>query len=352
VFFHSASFADGRGLSIHIRTAEREGTSFITNAVVLIGDDRLEIQNDGTFYWNNDQIVDLALHSIKFGDGIMTHSTIDGYLPIWDIHTPRGGQIYLQVFDTMVDVKLFNFLHEDVQDGVGLLGDFNTGFLMDRSANMVFDTDEYGLAMQVQPDIDGDLFREEREPRFPTKCSAPDPDAVQRRLEQAWFSLEDATAICEGTEELLEACIMDLRSFGNRDVARAYMHMHKMQMAKEELRRLNSNRSEPSAPDSQVTESQQAEPQQDAEGEGETLAGESEPSEQEIPVEASELAETQDVEESERQQTIQDASETQEDEQQQLNQAVEEPQSEAEGSRSEAHKEGGNEQQAEGREVE
>jgi len=351
VFFHSASFADGRGLSIHIRTAEREGTSFITNAVVLIGDDRLEIQNDGTFYWNNDQIVDLALHSIKFGDGIMTHSTIDGYLPIWDIHTPRGGQIYLQVFDTMVDVKLFNFLHEDVQDGVGLLGDFNTGFLMDRSANMVFDTDEYGLAMQVQPDIDGDLFREEREPRFPAKCSAPDPDAVQRRLEQAWFSLEDAKEICEGTEELLEACIMDLRSFGNRDVARAYMHMHKMQMAKEELRRLNSSQSEPSAPDSQVTETEpRAEPQQDAEGEGETHTEESLPSEQESPVEASEFAETQDVEESERQQTVQD---TQEDEQQQLNQVVEEPQSEAEGNKSETHEKGGDEQQeAEAREVE
>jgi len=220
---------DQRGLDIHIRTSERDGTSYIATAVVQIGSDKLEVHEDGSYYWNEQEITDDSQLPQYFGDATMSHKIVDEYLPIWDIARPNGGgRIFLQVFDTMVDVKLQGFNSEDVKDSVGLLGDFESGFLVDRNHKMVFDTDTFGHGWQVQPGTDSVLFREVREPQFPTQCSLPDPEAVKNRLENLWFTVEEATKMCEGAGSLMEACITDLQLFGNPDVAKAYSFMDEM----------------------------------------------------------------------------------------------------------------------------
>lgn len=224
VMLQSYNFMDGRGLDIHIRTAERDGTSYISTAVVQIGLDKLEIHQDGTFQWNDDADIDLPS---TFGDASLNYTVVDGWLPIWDIVTPRGGRIYLQVFDTMVDVKLYGFTNEDVTDSVGLLGDFQTGFLMDRQGQWVFDTDPFGLEWQVR-DTDPLLFSTIRAPQYPTACAMPDPQAIARRLENSIISEQEATKLCADAGNHRNACIMDLRLFGNPETARAYTFMNQV----------------------------------------------------------------------------------------------------------------------------
>jgi hypothetical protein len=224
VFLHSANFANGRGLDIHIRTSEREGTSYIATAVIKMGQEKLEVHEDGSYYWNDELNVELPA---TFGDTKMNHTVIDGWLPIWEMTTPRGGRIFVQVFDVMVDVKLYDFLNETVTDSVGLLGNFTTGFLTDRKGNWMFDTDQYGHEWQVR-DNEPMLFHEAREPQYPLSCAMPDVEAVSRRLEFSDISLEEAQKLCAPAGTYYEACVMDLRLFHNRETAKAYAFMHQL----------------------------------------------------------------------------------------------------------------------------
>lgn len=224
VFLRSPSFSDGSGLDIHIRTSEREGTSFISTAAIRIGSDKLEVHQDGSYHWNNELVQKLPP---KFGTSTMTFKVVDGYLPVWEIKTPKGGVIYVQVFDTMVDVKVFHFGKEEMSDSEGLLGDYTSGFLEDRKGNWMFDTDKFGLEWQVRDNEDM-LFREAREPQYPTRCSMPDAKATERLLENANISLEEARSLCEKAGGYYDACVQDLRLFGNINVATAYALMSKI----------------------------------------------------------------------------------------------------------------------------
>ena len=52
VLLHDDSFAHGLGITIHIRTKERYGYSYIETAAVRIGEDTLEVSSYG-FYMVN-----------------------------------------------------------------------------------------------------------------------------------------------------------------------------------------------------------------------------------------------------------------------------------------------------------
>jgi hypothetical protein len=218
VFLRSASFAEGLGLTIHMRTSEREGTSYIQTAAIKIGQHKLEAHEDGSYYWNDELNVDLPS---TFEDFKMNHAVIDGWLPVFEISSPRGGRIFIQVFDVMVDVKLYDFHNETISDSVGLLGDFETGFLKDRAGNWMFDTDRFGHEWQVR-DYEPMLFHESREPQYPLSCVMPDAEATSRYLEHSDISSEEAAELCAEAGTYFDACVQDLRLFHNREMGKTY----------------------------------------------------------------------------------------------------------------------------------
>jgi hypothetical protein len=225
VLLHSSSYGNNLGLTIHIRTAEKSGSSYITNAVISIGKDRLEIQKDGMYYWNNEAVI---AQPNLFGDSTLTYVVADGWLPMWTITSPRGGIIFVQIFDGMVDVKLSGFLNEQISDSVGLLGDVDSGFLLSRNGDWMFDTNEFGNEWQVR-DTEPNLFHDVVEPQFPLACRMPKREDVERRLKSfGHISEEEVRELCNDSGTYYKNCVDDIRLFGNRETGKYYGFLAKL----------------------------------------------------------------------------------------------------------------------------
>ena len=107
----------------------------------------------------------------------------------------------------MVDIKLSGFLDETIADSRGLMGDFNSGFLVDRAGKWMFDVEAFGAEWQVR-DFEPDLFHDEREPQYPNKCQMPNTDAVDRRIaELSQVSLDEANELCKGSGKYFKECV-------------------------------------------------------------------------------------------------------------------------------------------------
>jgi hypothetical protein len=214
------------GLDINIRTSERNGTSYISSAVIKIGSDKIEIQEDGSYYWNDQH--NIPLPSL-FGDSKLTYVVVDGWLPMWTMTSPRGGTIFVQIFDVMVDVKISGFSNESVSDSVGLMGDYDSGFLVNRRGDWMFNIAEFGNDWQVR-DTEPMLFHEVQEPQYPSKCRMPLKDDVDRRLRSLGnISEEEATMICSESGKYFEDCVEDIQLMGNRETGRYYKFLASME---------------------------------------------------------------------------------------------------------------------------
>jgi hypothetical protein len=222
VFMHSSEYNNKTGLDIHIRTAEINGTSYISNAVIKIGEDKLEVNEFGTYYYNGELNGPLP---DTISDSTLSYSLDGGWIPKWKFTSPRGGIIFVQVFNQMVDVKLSGFLSETISDSYGLLGDFNTGFLVDRNGQWMFDKNAYGTEWQVR-DTEPMLFQEVRVPQYPEKCQRPSFEATERRINNlSQVSVEDASLHCKDTGRYFHECVQDLRLSGDMNTVQHYKHL-------------------------------------------------------------------------------------------------------------------------------
>ena len=225
VLLHSVEYGNFSGLDINIRTSEKDDTSYISTAVVKIGDDKIEIHEDGSYYFNDVWNVPLP---DTFSDSMLSYTIVDGWLPQWTITSPRGGVIFIQIFNVMVDIKLSGFLNETLADSRGLMGDFKTGFLVGRSGKWMFDVEAFGAEWQVR-DFEPMLFHDKRVPQYPNKCQMPDPDAVEERIaELSRVELNAANASCKGTGKYYKACVLDTRLTGNMETGKYYKHLLEM----------------------------------------------------------------------------------------------------------------------------
>ena len=227
VLLHSVEYGNHSGLDINIRTSEIEGTSYISTAVVKIGSSKLEVHEDGSYFFNDELNIPLP---DTFSDSTLSYVVVEGWLPQWTITSPRGGVIFVQIFNKMVDIKLSGFLSETITDSRGLMGDFDSGFLVDREGKWMFDADEFGAEWQVR-DFEPVLFHNEREPKYPTTCQMPNSDAVDRRIaELSQVPLDEAKESCKDSGKYFEECVKDLRLSGNLETGKYYEHLSKMQI--------------------------------------------------------------------------------------------------------------------------
>ena len=225
VFLHSSEYGNNTGLDIHIRTSEVNGTSYISTAAIKIGSDKLEVHENGKYVYNGETN---ALLPDSFGDCTLSYVVMDGWLPMWTLQSPRGGTIFVQIFNKMVDVKLSGFLNETVSDSVGLLGDFDSGFLVDRNGKWMFDMDKFGNEWQVR-DTEPMLFSEARHPQYPFICGMPLMEDVDRRLSSiSHVPLEVAEDLCKDSGSYYHECVQDLRLTGNLETGKYYTHLSKM----------------------------------------------------------------------------------------------------------------------------
>lgn len=221
VMLHSDGFARGLGIDIHVRTTEMHNVlSYVSSAVVRIGDDILEVHGDSSYDWNG---VKYGALPSTFGGLPFTYEVEGGWLPMWEIHLPRAGSIFLQVFKYMVDLKISG-TKQQFPNSVGLLGESAKGVLMARNGHEMTDTDLFAQEWQVRDD-ERMLFSEVREPQFPEACIMPDPLARLRLLENSKIDREDAEDACASAGELFEACVFDVLVMNDFDMAIPYLTM-------------------------------------------------------------------------------------------------------------------------------
>ena len=227
------SFDFGQGLDIHVRTKHMSNQqySFVSNAAVRIGNDVLEVVDDGSHFVNG--VISAELPA-KLGGFAVTKNVQqvckgrDGdrcsEVTNFFVSLAGGDAIRIKVASNMlhVDVKGSD---ENFQGSVGLMGTYpaeHHGKIARDGVTFLREADTFSEEWQVL-ESEPKLFQEARFPQHPQVCTpAIQPPAAQRALrevedKEARLAAEEACAHVEGYE--WEFCVFDVMATGDYGMA-------------------------------------------------------------------------------------------------------------------------------------
>ena len=230
VLLNNPSFADGLGLTIHIRTAIQTWWSYIATAAIQIGDEILEVTG-GTGkipYYINGVLTDdmktgdatLAGFNVHFRrtNDLQSHIRID---------LGNGDAISFETFKSFVRVNVNDKTGKSFANSVGLLGSYPTGQKIARDGETIMeDANEFGREWQVRAS-EPHLFQEVVGPQHPAKCTMPDETkkaTERRRLGEAVLTENDAAMACSHivSNKDRDGCIFDVLATNDLDMAGSY----------------------------------------------------------------------------------------------------------------------------------
>ncbi len=187
----------GGGLDLHIRTVRFGGYSGITNAVLRIGDNILEVVNDGTYFLNG------ALNSPALGS-FPAPLTITG--TAYNVDLGTGQSVEINQWGTDLNV-IVTGSGKDFEQSVGLCGTWTTPIMLKRDLTDVYpDGNAFGEDWQVQPS-DGNYFQATPSPQWPDSCLP----ALTSGEGGGEFNGDIAAQLCkEVREDRIEQCIFDV----------------------------------------------------------------------------------------------------------------------------------------------
>jgi von Willebrand factor type D domain len=229
VMARSNSFGSGLGLDLHARTEMIENWSLISNAAIRIGNDILEVANDGSVFFNGANDVEFPLmlagqykstKEIELIEGV--HD--DGSFPVNHtrsyivIDLGNDDDIWITTYKNMVSVEINAYL----EDSEGMLGIHSKAGMIGRDRETaVSSANDMGLQWQVHDD-ERMLFKNEKFPQFPEECVLPSTQS-RRRLRQTTKQLQAAASACEKVgDNMRQFCIDDVLLTGDTDVAGVY----------------------------------------------------------------------------------------------------------------------------------
>ena len=222
VLIKSAIFGGGRGLDLHIRTQMRRNWSFITSAILKIGDETLEVESEGVYYLNGASGAPMPSAIAGFP---ITHTlSKKGRLAI-DVHLGNSGHIHFREYKEFVSVSIANGDKTNFGDSLGLMGSFETGHMVARDGKtIVEDPNAFGLEWQVR-ESEPMLFRAIRAPQFPQVCKLPSAKEIGRRRrlleDETFISRDEAENACADWGADIELCVYDVMSTGDLGMADA-----------------------------------------------------------------------------------------------------------------------------------
>ena len=260
VMLSSPSFASGSGLSVHIRTTRMDGKlfsySYISGAAVGIGNDVLEVQQDGTLFVNgkrhvnNDASLPTEFATYPFTKNMigkkkkitqyvlnLTDTNIGGFQDKSDALDTMIKSMVITIHANPKTHMLFVKIDGELHDGIGLLGHPLAGNRLlgrDSVTDMSKDWNKYGEEWQVR-DTEQKLFQEHRAPQYPNVCiyHASDDDHskkkthnLRRRLlhdgedDKGKVTREAANAVCKDFAGVnKDNCVHDVMVVGDLEVA-------------------------------------------------------------------------------------------------------------------------------------
>lgn len=228
-------------LDIHIRTTLVTYYSFIEQVAIRLGRDVLEFHANAVFV-NGRQPQLEADFPITLGgpSGAQIYETEPDGITFkksrrYKIDWKNGLSIVIKATKKFMAVSLEGDTR-DLEDAVGMLGDYQTGEMYDRQGHVMQDFGDFGMEWQVTPDVDGLFFLENRQPQLPfERCRLPSiprtsgegAETTSRRLlrERQIDSKLQASAIeaCETLHpEDFELCVDDVLMTGDIEIAYAW----------------------------------------------------------------------------------------------------------------------------------
>lgn len=228
VLLQNPSFQEDLGMNIHVRTKQLNQFSYVSSAVIRIGDDTFEVMgdNEDRLYWINQQ----------FGQGNVDDSII-GFLSGYPIiykklnskqheYTVTIGDdvsIVMKTYKKFVRLSIEGATKESFEGSLGMLGSYGSGDMIARDGKTVLsDANEFGENWQVVPS-DGILFHNKEGPQSPEKCEIPLASNIRRRLAESIISEEDAKIACARVDPSdFDICVFDVMATGAKDVVGIY----------------------------------------------------------------------------------------------------------------------------------
>lgn len=227
---HAPKFDGQQDLDIDARTTIQFNMySFIETAAVRIGEDILEVSSWGEYALNgvedavaaSSQLPELREGATvsKLGGYPIYHTHVSKEKHIFDIILSKHSNITVSNFKRFVNVKI-NHETELFSDVSGLMGDIHGNmFARDGVTDLSQDMLSFGQEWQVRDD-EPMLFREVRDPQYPTKCILPDMREKEARRLSEGITEEAAKLACaEYSGASFAACVYDVTATNDLDQA-------------------------------------------------------------------------------------------------------------------------------------
>jgi len=224
VLLENPAFGLGKGMDIHVRTMKTRRWSYISSAVLRIGEDTFEVRRDG--YWLNgkkDASLESGIsgYSIKFKQ-LTEKAKHDQQQYIVTLNSMES--ISFKTFGDMIRVDVESAKGESFKESHGLMGTYGTDSerVGRDHITVIQDFDEFGKEWQVGAD-EVSLFHNVEGPQAPEECKMPIASTNRRRLGETKVSMEDAEVACarlSGNDR--DMCIFDVLAIDDTDVAGAY----------------------------------------------------------------------------------------------------------------------------------
>jgi len=195
--------------------------SYISDVAIRIGDDVMEVGNQGKHYINGVlQTVGATQDLARFK--VSSSRAAKKPRHVYKIHLGGKMEIVMREYKDWITVSVLHPSHADFKDSVGLMGSFDEGVWLGRDGISVHkNIDEYGQDWQVR-EVDGFLFQTPS--AYPERCNLPattDKKIRLRRLEESSVTREEAWSACEAHRmpEEIEDCVNDVQISGDLDMA-------------------------------------------------------------------------------------------------------------------------------------
>lgn len=208
------------GLKVVVRTSARYEYSFISQAVLKIGTDALEVTSYGDYSVNG--VTSAAMPNMLSGYPI-THTKINKKKHVFHVDIGPGEGVTITTFKDLVSVSFDSASSADFHGSVGLMGEFGTGKKLARDGiTIIEDPIEFGKEWQVR-DTEENLFESARAPQYPEQCifhSAAQEESRTRRLGES-KSRATAEEACAWWGEGSARCVFDVLISGDIELAEA-----------------------------------------------------------------------------------------------------------------------------------
>jgi len=221
VMLKNPSFDNGVGMDIQVRTKRTKQWSYISSAVLKIGEETLEVKGDrkGCQYWINS----VAGGDLQSLNGFtVTHNQINANTMEFIVYLNGDQRIVLKTFKEMVGVEIFAATETEFGSSLGLMGTFGEGLKLGRDRVLIEDDMQFGQEWQVQAS-EPMLFHDVEGPQAPVQCEIPQATTLRRRLDESKISIKEAELACSGVaSDDFDSCVFDIIATSDIESAGAY----------------------------------------------------------------------------------------------------------------------------------